>query len=77
MTAATRIGVVFLCHDELHVAASMVRTWHEGGAAVAIHVDRRTAEADYRNMHQSLADLGDVAWVDRQECVVLPAARPR
>ncbi len=68
MTAATRIGVVFLCHDELHVAASMVRTWHEGGAAVAIHVDRRTAEADYRNMHQSLADLGDVAWVDRQEC---------
>ncbi|TKW66495.1 MAG: glycosyl transferase [Paracoccus denitrificans] len=68
MTKPTRIGVVFLCHDELHVAAGMVRTWREGGAAVAIHVDRRTGEAAYDNMRRSLADLGDIAWVDRQEC---------
>ncbi len=65
---ATRIGVVFLCHDELDVAAGMVRTWREGGAAVAIHVDRRTHETEYQKMRQSLADLDDIAWADRLEC---------
>ena len=68
MNGAVRIGVAFLCHDELQVAADMVRTWHEGGAAVAIHVDRRTAEADYQAMRDKLADLGDIVWVDRQKC---------
>ena len=60
MSGAVRIGVAFLCHDELQVAADMVRTWQEGGAAVAIHVDRRTAEADYQAMRDKLADLGDI-----------------
>lgn len=68
MSGAVRIGVAFLCHDELQVAADMVRTWQEGGAAVAIHVDRRTAEADYQAMRDKLADLGDIVWVDRQKC---------
>ncbi|SDD97892.1 Core-2/I-Branching enzyme [Paracoccus isoporae] len=68
MTAPTRLGVVFLCHDELAVASSMVRIWHDGGAAVAIHVDRRTRGKRYNAMCQSLADLDNVEWADRREC---------
>lgn len=68
MTAPTRIGVIFLCHDELQVAADMVRRWHEGGAAVAIHVDRRTKDADFKTMQQALADLDDIVWVERHQC---------
>ncbi|MDO5642330.1 MAG: beta-1,6-N-acetylglucosaminyltransferase [Paracoccus sp. (in: a-proteobacteria)] len=68
MSAATRPGVVFLCHDELAVAAAMVRTWHDGGAAVAIHVDTRTPAADYQAMRQALAGLGDIVWTPRMCC---------
>ena len=68
MTAKARIGVTFLCHDELDVAADMVRVWHDGGAAVAIHVDRRTADSDYRRIRDRLADLPDIVWVERRAC---------
>ena len=68
MTVPVRLGVIFLCHDELDVAAAMVRIWHDGGAAVAIHVDSRANEIAYQAMRQSLADLTDVVWVDRLRC---------
>ena len=60
MSDPIRLGVVFLCHNELDVAAQMVRIWHDGGAAVAIHVDSRADEVSYQTMRQSLADLTDV-----------------
>ena len=68
MTVPVRLGVIFLCHNELDVASSMVRIWHDGGAAVAIHVDSRADEVSYQTMRQSLADLTDVTWVDRRQC---------
>ena len=68
MSDPIRLGVVFLCHNELDVAALMVRIWHDGGAAVAIHVDSRADEVSYQTMRQSLADLTDVTWVDRRQC---------
>ena len=68
MSDPIRLGVAFLCHNELDVAAQMVRIWHDGGAAVAIHVDSRADEVSYQTMRQSLADLTDVTWVDRRQC---------
>lgn len=68
MSGGARIGVVFLCHDELDVAAATLRIWHDGGASIAIHVDKRTTDADFRNMQQALADLDRIAWVNRQKC---------
>ncbi|MFV0409427.1 MAG: beta-1,6-N-acetylglucosaminyltransferase [Paracoccus sp. (in: a-proteobacteria)] len=68
MTGPARLGVLFLCHDELNVAANMVRIWYEGGAAVAIHVDHRTNDADYDGMREALADLDQILWIERREC---------
>ncbi|WBU63964.1 DUF5927 domain-containing protein [Paracoccus aerodenitrificans] len=68
MPPAARLGVIFLCHDDLHVAAKMVRIWHDGGAAVAIHVDRRTPDDQYEVMKHVLSDLKDLQWVPRGEC---------
>lgn len=68
MTQATRIGVIFLCHDEPEVAAAMVRIWHDGGAAVAIHVDSRAKATDYESIQKLLADLDDIVWSERQKC---------
>ena len=68
MTGPTRIGVIFLCHDQLQVAASMVRAWRDGGAAVAIHVDRRARKEEYDQLRRSLSGEPDIAWVERQRC---------
>ncbi|MFV0293158.1 MAG: beta-1,6-N-acetylglucosaminyltransferase [Paracoccus sp. (in: a-proteobacteria)] len=68
MTTPTRIGVIFLCHDVLDIATDMVRIWHDGGAAVAIHVDKRTSAADFQTMQQALSDLDDIVWIDRRKC---------
>ncbi|MFD1796697.1 beta-1,6-N-acetylglucosaminyltransferase [Paracoccus aurantiacus] len=68
MSEGVNLGVVFLCHNELEVAAAMVRIWHDGGASVAIHVDQRTDEDAYQQMQNALADLDRIVWVDRHKC---------
>lgn len=68
MRVPARLGIIFLCHDELDVASQMVRVWREGGAAIAIHVDRRTSAAQFETLKSSLSDLDDILWVRRQAC---------
>ncbi|MDO5605161.1 MAG: beta-1,6-N-acetylglucosaminyltransferase [Paracoccus sp. (in: a-proteobacteria)] len=68
MSAPVRLGVAFLCHDAPETAAAMVRIWHEGGAAVAIHVDTRTPAAQYQSLRETLADLDSIVWVKRRAC---------
>lgn len=63
-----RLGVVMLCHDRLDIAAQMARTWHDGGAAVAVHIDRRTASSELRKMQADLAGCGAVHWMPRRNC---------
>lgn len=63
-----RLGVVMLCHNELEIAARMVRVWSEGGAAVAIHVDAKTPAPDAGAMREALADLPRVAFSRRHVC---------
>ncbi len=66
--APVRLGVVMLCHEELPIAARMARVWAEGGAAVAVHVDARTAEDAVRPMRAGLADLPQVLFSPRHPC---------
>lgn len=68
MSMRVRMGVVILCHDELHLAARMVRIWADGGAAVAVHIDARAPEVDVQKMHSDLADLPDVVFCRRRPC---------
>ena len=68
MTAPVRLGIAFLCHDHLDVAAQMVRLWRAGGAAVSIHVDRRTPPDQVAAMQEGLSDLDDIVWAKRHQC---------
>lgn len=63
-----RLGVIMLCHTELNIAAGLARRWVEGGAALAVHVDRRTPGAEVRRMRETLAPLPDVIWTPRRHC---------
>ncbi len=63
-----RLGVVMLCHTELNIAAGLARRWVEGGAALAVHVDRRAPGAEMRRMRETLAPLPDVIWTPRRHC---------
>src|SRR5690606_7274536 len=51
-----RLGIVMLCHDNLDLAARMVRIWTEGGAVVSIHVDRSAPADELVRMQAALAD---------------------
>ncbi|MDO5659082.1 MAG: beta-1,6-N-acetylglucosaminyltransferase [Paracoccus sp. (in: a-proteobacteria)] len=68
MSGQVRLGVILLCHAQLDTAAILARRWHDGGAAVAIHVDSKATEAEFTAMRESLADLGDVIFVPRKSC---------
>lgn len=68
MSLALRLGVIMLCHDELHLAARMARLWAQGGAAVAIHIDARAPQAAVGEMHEALAELPDVVLSRRRPC---------
>ncbi|MDF3606924.1 beta-1,6-N-acetylglucosaminyltransferase [Paracoccus sp. DMF-8] len=63
-----KLGVVMLCHNELALAARMVRTWVTGGAAVSVHVDARTPDAEVAGMQAALADQRDVVFCRRRPC---------
>lgn len=66
--AGTRLGIIMLCHNELDLAARMVRHWVAGRAAVAVHVDSRTDQAQVNAMQAGLADLDDVLFSRRRAC---------
>ncbi len=68
LSRPVRLGVVMLCHSELSIATGLARRWVEGGAALAIHVDRRAPAADVARMRGLLAPLPDVLWVPRRKC---------
>lgn len=68
MSTRVKLGVVMLCHDELHLAARMVRVWAEGGAAVSIHIDSRASQIEVDKMQSDLSDLGEVVFCRRRPC---------
>ena len=68
MTQPVRLGIVMLCHDELALAARIVRLWVESGAAIAVHVDSRSPQAHVTRMHSELADLRQLVFVRRRPC---------
>lgn len=62
-----RPGIVMLCHDNLELAARMARLWTDGGAVVAIHVDRSAPAGDVARMQQALAGH-PVVFTRRRTC---------
>lgn len=63
-----KLGVVMLCHTELPLAARMVQAWLAGGAAVSVHVDARSPDAEVAEMQAALADQRDVVFCRRRPC---------
>lgn len=68
MTGKVQLGVAFLCHTELELAARMVRIWHDGGAIIAIHIDAKAPEIEVEKMQQQLADLPNIFYTPRRSC---------
>ncbi|MFD1880305.1 beta-1,6-N-acetylglucosaminyltransferase [Paracoccus pacificus] len=66
--AATRLGVVFMCHDAPEQAARRARIWAEGGAAVVVHADKKMSHKDTVGMEAALADLPDLSFCARTNC---------
>lgn len=62
-----RLGIVMLCHDNLDLAARMVRIWTDGGAVVSIHVDRSAPADELARMQAALADCPAV-FAPRRTC---------
>lgn len=65
---AVRLGVVMLCHTQMLIAARMARHWAEGGAAVAIHVDRKVSPEGLLALKTAVADLPQVVFSPRHDC---------
>ncbi|WP_246175232.1 beta-1,6-N-acetylglucosaminyltransferase [Paracoccus limosus] len=63
-----RLGVVMLCHDQVPIATRMARTWAEGGAAVAIHVDAKVAPVALATMMTDLRGYERVFHTPRHSC---------
>lgn len=63
-----RLGVVMLCHDELHTAARLARVWAEGGASVAVHVDAKVPLDQMQAMRHELSDLPQLVFSPRHSC---------
>lgn len=68
MTADVRLGVILLCHDDLEMAAHMVRIWARGGARVVVHVDRKVSDARLAEMQESLSGVTDLHFSARHRC---------
>lgn len=66
--APVRLGVVVLCHDDLDLAARLVRVWADGGARVAVHVDAKVSAQRAADLQQALADSPDVIFTRRHRC---------
>ncbi|AXC51025.1 glycosyl transferase [Paracoccus suum] len=58
-----------LCHEKMPVAARMARRWHQGGAAVAIHTDRKIGPQIMAEFRAHLVDLPNIHHVEhRRDC---------
>ncbi|MBY0349980.1 beta-1,6-N-acetylglucosaminyltransferase [Tabrizicola sp.] len=57
-----------LCHADLDRAAQLARHWVMHGCPVVIHVDARTAEADFAGLATALHDLPDIRFSRRSPC---------
>ncbi|MFI0395746.1 beta-1,6-N-acetylglucosaminyltransferase [Paracoccus sp. p1-h21] len=66
--APVRLGIILLCHDQLGLAAHLARIWHDGGAAVAIHVDAKVSPAEAAQLQQDLSDCADLIFTRRHSC---------
>lgn len=62
-----RLGVVMLCHERLDIAGRMARLWVEGGARVAIHVDREAPATAVDGLRAAVGGL-DVVFAPRRDC---------
>lgn len=62
------LGFVMLCHTALDRAGQAARHWALSGSPVVIHVDRRVAEAEVRQLEASLADLDNIRFSRRYTC---------
>ena len=63
-----RLGVIMLCHEHMPIAARMARHWAEGGAAVAIHTDRKVKTAAAKGLRAALSDLPRIVYAPRHDC---------
>lgn len=68
MSEAVRLGVVLLCHENLHMAARIARIWADGGAKVAIHIDAKVPVDAVDQMKTGLADLHGILYAQRVRC---------
>lgn len=66
MTAQAHVGFVMLAHTNLQRAAAVARHWAEGGAPVAIHLDRAVSEGEHAAFVRALADLDNVVFPARR-----------
>ena len=62
------LGVVMLCHADLHRAAQLARHWAQHGCPVVIHVDARTPPAQFESLRSALKDLPDIRFSPRFSC---------
>src|SRR5690606_7261874 len=61
-------GVILLCHANLEFAGRMARIWSDGGARVAIHIDKKAGAADVEQMKEQLSDLPGIIYSPRKNC---------
>ena len=62
------LGIVMLCHTDLHRAAEVARHWAVAGCPVVIHLDRRAPDTDRAGLVAALADLPEVRFSARVAC---------
>lgn len=67
-SASIRLGAVMLCHNQLDIAARMVRVWAGQDVPVAVHVDRKSDGRQVEQMRKTLADLPNVLFCRRRIC---------
>ena len=63
-----QLGVIMLCHAQLGLAARIARHWAEGGAPVAIHVDRKAGDKPLARLQERLKDLPVHHVAQRRNC---------
>jgi len=62
------VGFIMLCHTALDRAAEAARHWAAAGAAVVIHIDRRTGAAEVAAMQSALAGVAGISFSRRHAC---------
>lgn len=65
---SVKIGFTVLAHADLHRTRQVVRYLVENGAAVAIHIDRKTTNALSLMLQHNLSDFENVIFVKRYNC---------